>query len=238
MNENGSKKQFIIWTIVIVGIAGLLYGLSLLGGSTGSNSKPDVTDSGISDHIAGAPDAEVVVIEYSDFQCPACKAREPIVAQLREHYGDTIAFVYRQFPLRSIHRNAQAAAQAAEAAGLQGKFWEMHDKLFENQDSWSNSTRAKSIFEGYAKDLGLDMDKFNDDFDSDDVIGKINKDYKAGQDIGVQGTPSFVINGKLQTASLGSLQAFRDVIDPLLGDAAPSISESIQLKDATGSDAN
>src|SRR3989338_2093696 len=105
------------------------------------------------DWVKGNKEAKVTLIEYSDFQCPACGAYYPVVKQLNEEVGDKIVIAYRNFPLRQVHQNAQIAAQAAEAAGKQGKFWEIHDMLFENQKEWSSYVNAKEIFIKYAQSL-------------------------------------------------------------------------------------
>lgn len=110
------------------------------------------------DWIKGNESSKVALIEYSDFQCPACAANYNLVKYLEGKYFSDIKFVYRHFPLQQ-HAQAIPAARAAEAAGAQGKFWEMHDKLFENQDKWADTTTAKDIFKGYAEELGLDMER-------------------------------------------------------------------------------
>lgn len=233
--EMSNKKQFFMWGGIVLAIVGLIYGLSLFGSNnTSPAGKADLTTSGITDHIKGAEDSVVTLIEYSDFQCPACKSYEPVVQQLTEYYGDTITFVYRHFPLRSIHRNAQLAGQASEAAGLQGKFWEMHDVLFAEQSRWANSANPQGMFEDYAEQLGLDVEQFKTDIESDDVIGKVNKDYRTGNQAGISGTPSFVLNGERITSNPRSLEEFRAIIDPLLGDQVPEVmEESLPTKDAS-----
>src|SRR5690606_17044329 len=119
------------------------------------------------DHVRNSRELKVSLIEYGDFQCPSCASFYPIVRQLKETYNEQVSFVFRHFPLISMHPNAFAASRAAEAAGNQGKFWEMHDKLFETQSSWGQvSVNQQSLFEQYAQELGLDMEKFKTDYAS------------------------------------------------------------------------
>ncbi len=156
------------------------------------------SESEIADHIYGNKDSKVTLIEYGDFQCPGCGGLHPNLKPVVEENKENIAFIFRNFPLSSIHPNALAAASAAEAAGMQDKFWEMHDLLFENQDAWSNAKledRTK-VFEDYAKQLELDMDKFREDVESKVVSQKIKRDQALGKKAGVESTPTLVLNGK------------------------------------------
>jgi protein-disulfide isomerase len=151
------------------------------------------------DHVYGNKDSKVVFIEYGDFQCPGCGSAEPIVQQVREAYKDKIAFVYRYMPLVSIHPNAKAAAAAAEAAGQQGKFWEMHDALYANQNAWAEASSANrgSYFEEYAQQINLDMTKYRAAIASTTVLDRISRDQSAASKAGLQpSTPTFVLNGR------------------------------------------
>jgi len=148
-------------------------------------------------HLKGNIESDIVLIEYSDFQCPACKAAEPAVSGLVDSFGDQLAVEYRHFPLRSIHPNAQIAAQAGEAAAIQGKFWEMHDILFENQSEWGQSFNAERYLKQYAEEIGLNADRFAFDLKSDEVKNRVNADADEAASIGLQGTPSFVYNGEI-----------------------------------------
>lgn len=155
-------------------------------------TKPTAIDSSFlvreNSHVWGMSEAKVMVVEFSDFQCPACKAAEPIVTTVLAQYKDKIKFVYRHYPLPS-HEFGQIAAQAAEAAALQNKFWEYHDKLFEKSPDLS---RENLIV--LAKDLNLDMDKFSKDLDSETVKQKVADDQADGNRAGVNATPTFFIN--------------------------------------------
>ena len=152
----------------------------------------------IADHVKGNKDGKILLVEYGDFQCPSCGVAHPHLNSLMEEYGDSTTFVYRNFPLTTIHPNARAAAGAAEAAGLQGKYWEMYDTLFESQNSWSglDATQRTSVFNGYAQALDLDLEKFTEDIASENVSKKITFDQALGKKIGVDATPAFYLNGE------------------------------------------
>ena len=147
------------------------------------------------DWVVGTTTAPVTIVEYSDFQCPACASYFPVVEQLLKEKGDAVQFVYRHFPL-SQHPHAVPASQAAEAAGDQGKFWEMYRMIFETQTEWEALTDAKPVFAGYAKKIGLDMAKYVIDVESKENLDKINGDVKSGLKAGVNSTPTFYLNGK------------------------------------------
>jgi len=162
--------------------------------------QPEVAGSAVevvdSDWIRGKKDAKVTLIEYSDFQCPACKQYQPILENLIDEYADNLKIVYRHYPLFTIHKNAIPSAKASEAAGNQGKFWEMHDMLFEKQDEWSEEGIPMDKFVGYAKDLGLNEESFKNDYQSKDVEDKVNQDLTNGNSLRLTGTPTFYINGR------------------------------------------
>ena len=166
------------------------------------------------DHILGNPEASVVVLEYGDFECPACGTYHPVVKQLKAEYADRVAFVYRHFPLNAIHRSADISARATEAAALQGKFWEMHDKLFENQKDWTTGG-AESVIEGYAQELGLNMEQFRADINSEAVKQAVEQDRLSGVRSTVNSTPTFFLNGtKIQNPR--SVQDFKSLLDTAL----------------------
>lgn len=148
------------------------------------------------DHIrGGSANAPVVIIEYSDFQCPACSSAHTLFDTLEADFGDDVAFVYRHFPLTLIHRNADEAARAAEAAAQQGQFWVMHDKLFETQPTWSSITDIETQFADYAQGLGLDRTQFLIDYKSAVVKDRVEHDDRSAKALGLTGTPSIFING-------------------------------------------
>jgi len=149
----------------------------------------------ITDHIKGNPEASVTLVEYSDFQCPACAAAAPVVNDVLARYGEHIRFEYRHFPLVTIHPLAIPAARAAEAAGQQGKFWEMHDMLFENQQTWSTAPNPSMLFITYAEDIGLDMTLYRQHLDSSLLEDRIRAQFAEAREQGFTGTPTFVLNG-------------------------------------------
>ena len=142
------------------------------------------------DHIQGKDKSSITLVEYGDFQCPYCKEAYPIVKEIQRIKGYVLRFVFRNFPLSEIHSYALHAAYAAEAAGKQHKFWEMHDILFENQENLKDSDLRL-----YSEKLSLDMDQFIKDMNSDEVAKKVQTDIMGGIKSGVNGTPTFFING-------------------------------------------
>lgn len=153
-----------------------------------------------SDHVSGPSDAPVTLVEYSDYQCPACGAYYPLIKKVLDEpeLKGKVRFVYRNFPLTQLHANAQLVAQAAEAAAVAGKFWEYHDQLFENQAKWSgmSDTGARELFMEYARALSINTEWFAGDLDSSAVKAKIAADQEGGLAAGVNGTPTFFVNSK------------------------------------------
>src|SRR5690554_3242059 len=158
----------------------------------------------------GNPDAKLTIIEYGDFQCPACGYYHPIVKELMEEFKDDVYFIFRHFPLVNAHQFATMAASAAEAAGRQGKFWEMHDLLMTNQQMWSRGM-APSAFLAYARELGLDDVQFQQDVRDEAIFAKIEKDFNSGVDLKINSVPSFFFNGTY-TPTPRSKEAFRQLI--------------------------
>lgn len=207
--------------------AGILVGIILALGLVFvfTNKKTDAPSSGdgkvqLSNHTLGRNEKNVKLVEYGDYQCPYCGEYHPIIKQVAEKYNAEISFQFRHFPLKNIHQNAQAASRAAEAAAKQGKFWEMHDLLFEQQSSWSQSTAAYSIFEGYAKQLSLDTTKFKQDYQSSEVNDIINADYNEGVRLKVDSTPAFFLQGKRLDNPPQDLAGFSKLIDQAIKDAS------------------
>jgi predicted DsbA family dithiol-disulfide isomerase len=195
-------------------------------GSSSNVATPVPGMVGEFDRTKGAKEAAVVLTEYSDFQCPACGAYYPLIKQISEEYKDRIAFVYRHFPLYSIHPNAEEAAWAAEAAGQQGKFWEMHDLLFEKQQQWSNERNVKNVFAEYADSLGLDRVQWESDYESEFVRDKVLADVTSANKERVNATPTFFINGSRMT-QVGSLEEFRAIIDTELEIASGTLMNNV-----------
>lgn len=176
------------------------------------------------DHARGDASASVSVIEYGDFECPACAAYEPLVEQLTKNYSGRITFIFRNFPLQQ-HRDAQIAAQAAEAAGLQGKYWEMHDLLYKKQDEWSKEGPGTvgKYFDSYAQSLGLDITKFHADMNSDAVKNKVASDAAGGNSARIDHTPTFFVNLK-QIQNPTSAGEFNRVIDAAIASSTAAAS--------------
>jgi protein-disulfide isomerase len=150
--------------------------------------KPPVSGQ---DHIQGSGDALIELVEYGDYQCPYCRAAYPIIKAIQKKFGKDLKFIYRNFPYENIHHDAFKAAMAAEAAGVQGKYWEMHDIIFENQDNLTTKALVK-----YARRIGLDVPIFESDMNNNTLEKKIDADFESGVRSGVNRTPSFYINGE------------------------------------------
>lgn len=174
--------------------------------TTNSNAKP-------TEHVLG--EGSVTLTEYGDFGCSACYQYFPTLQAVKEQFKGQVKFQFRNFPLQSLHPNAFAAARAAEAAHLQGKFWEMHDTLYNPAvwQIWSESKNPNPEFEKYAKQLGLDVAKFKTDFASSRVNNVVNADVAAGNKLDITATPTFLIDGKKLEPSPGnSVAEFEKVI--------------------------
>ena len=142
------------------------------------------------DHIQGPADAAVTLVEYGDYECPYCGAAYPIVRELQARMGDRLRFVFRNFPITTSHPHAEQAAEAAEAGAAQGRFWEMHDLLYENQ----TQLRDQDLY-GYAEQLGIDVGRFDKDLAEHVHAPRVREDFMSGVRSGVNGTPSFYVNG-------------------------------------------
>ncbi len=190
------NKNALSLGLLVLGMVGMLFGLAKLANRTSATPEDLTLPVTAQEHFQGKADAPVTLVEYSDFQCPACRSFEPTLKRLLTEYDEEVKLVYRHFPLRSIHPNAQKAAEASEAAGLQGKFWEYHGVLFNTQDTWAKEGNPEALFVEYAKSLGLNEEQFKKDLQSDTVKNKVNNDAKSGEDAHLSGTPSFFLNGK------------------------------------------
>jgi protein-disulfide isomerase len=143
------------------------------------------------DHVQGAEHASIELVEYGDYQCPHCGRAYPLIKNIQAQLGKNLKFIFRNFPLADAHPNAMHAAIAAEAAGVQGKFWEMHDIIFEHQEHLGDSHLVK-----YAANVGVDVEKFKSDFEKPEITERVESDFESGIRSGVNGTPSFFINGQ------------------------------------------
>ncbi|MBA3758240.1 thioredoxin domain-containing protein [Candidatus Saccharibacteria bacterium] len=200
------------FVLVLIACGVLFFGLLFF------NKKDDAgapsVQASTSNHTQG--NGPVKLVEYGDFQCPFCGTFYPVLKQVKEKYGDKITFQFRNFPIASSHPNAVAAHRAAEAADKQGKFFEMHDLLYESQTNWSSSTNAAGIFEGYAKQLGLNVEQFKTDAASSVVNDIIQADISAGKDLRVSGTPTFFLDDLKLESPRDNLEYFSEQIDAAL----------------------
>lgn len=191
-----------------------------------SGTNPAVTPEGTIDkkvlgagkNTVGKKDIKVAVVEFADFQCPACGAFAPDMKKILSDYNGKIYYIYRHFPL-PIHKNAMKAAQAAEIAGAENKFWQMHDQLFETQSEWSDVDDPTALFATYAKTLGMDEEKFKKALAEGTHLAVIQKDVQDGNKAGVNATPTIFVNGKKVegATSIADLSAkVRQAIDDAL----------------------
>ncbi|MFN2453232.1 MAG: DsbA family protein [Pyrinomonadaceae bacterium] len=177
---------------------------------------PHVRSAGEKAGGAATPTSVVTLEEFGDFQCPPCGLLYAELKKIESDYGSRLRVIFRERPLVAIHKNAFDAARAAEAAGLQGRFWEMHDKLYENQAAWSNAAPARPIFISYARSLGLDVERFTRDIDGQLANSRILIDLKHGDSLGVKGTPTLFINDREVKPADMTQEALRATIDAAL----------------------
>ncbi len=215
------KRFLTIIAVLVVGFAGILFFSNKSDDTSSSSDKGQVAAA--TNHVFGEGQKGVTLIEYGDFQCPACAQYFPIIKALKEQYKNDIKLQFRHFPLTSIHVNAFAASRAAEAASKQNKFWEMHDALYENQQEWAQAPNPKTIFESYAKALGLNMQQFQTDYSSDAVNDAINADLAEGEKAGASSTPTFVLNGKKIEDNPRGLEEFAKLIDEAIAKKNSSV---------------
>lgn len=214
------KKVLIIGGIIVAVVVVLI-----VVAKYAASTKPTPTEALLRDnsHYSGSAEAAATLIEFGDFQCPACGQAEPVISQIRQEYGDRLKFVYRNFPL-SFHQHAPLAAQAAEAAALQSKFWEMHDLLYANQATWSAMSDPTEQFKSYAQQLSLDVAKFSNDLTSQAVKDTVKADQRDGEALGISGTPTFYLNGKKLDS--WSHDQLKQEIDQILNQAQTQASSS------------
>lgn len=165
--------------------------------NTTPNNETAATETGASPpHAQGPADAPVTLEEFGDFECPPCGLLHPVLKTMEKEFGGRVRIIFREFPLVPTHVHSLAAARSAEAAGLQGKFWEMHDLLYENQKTWHEAFDARPIFEDYATKIGLNLEQFRRDSAGEIVAQRIFLDGKRGHAFGVNGTPTVYMNGR------------------------------------------
>jgi protein-disulfide isomerase len=220
--------------VAVIGAAWYLYSQSKEQANKNSNVKPTPTRaSPVSPNaplganppnMLGSPTAVVTVEEFADFQCGSCAATHPVLKEIQSTYGSKIRFVFRQFPL-PMHDKGYDAAVAAEAAGLQGKFWAMQDQLFGNQQTWAGpSANAKELWTGYAQKIGLDVQQWQNDMAGMAAKSRVDQDIQRGKALNVSSTPSVFINGELVPFPEVNVAGLRRMIDAKLQEsgAAPS----------------
>lgn len=220
------KKKSSLPVVLILGVltialvaGGLLISSDRTGGTRTSNAtqpqppqppRASVQPGADPPQSKGRADAPVMIEEFGDYQCPPCGFLHPVMSKIQAQYGERLHFVFRQLPLTTIHKNAAQAARSAEAAGLQGKFWGMHDLLFEHQNDWKDLPDPTPTFNGYAQRLGLDVERFKADVQGQQVNARISADLRRAASLGVTGTPTLFING-MQTQSLEENDLRRDI---------------------------
>lgn len=194
------NKRIALWGGLAVAIVGLVLLLATFGNEPLPESGATISSNiAAGEHVKGNPDAKTTLVEYSDFECPACAGFYPTVKALAEAYPDDLRVVYRHFPLNQIHRNAEAASYASEAAAAQGKFWEMHDMIFNTQSQWQHLSDTTEFFVTLAQSLELDIDRFRTDMDSKATRDKVAGDLAKANSARLRGTPSFFLNGVQMT---------------------------------------
>ncbi len=213
--RNAKIKKYSIWAgavaLIVLAIAGLI-ALAGSPSSTTKNEKANIALVSAKDITNGDSKAKVTLVEYSDFQCPACASYYPLVKQLLEEYKGNIYFVYRMFPLTNIHPNAHISAQAAYAAYKQNKFFEMEDFLFTNQKDWAQNSDPRSTFIDYARKLKLDLKKFEADMNSDEAKNYVNDFENESTSEGMNSTPTFILNG-IKISNPAGYEEFKKLIN-------------------------
>ena len=178
----------------------------------GSSIPPSAPPGATPPNMLGSPTATVTLEEFADFQCPSCGEKHPVMKQIQSIYGSRIKFIFRSFPL-PMHDKAYDAAVAAEAAGIQGKFWDMHNQLYTNQKTWSSDPNYKQTFADYAQKIGLDVEKFKDDMAGLQTKNRVDEDLKRGRAITINQTPTLFINGKDVPYQAMTVDTLRGLID-------------------------
>jgi len=214
------SKNIILTSIVSIVVTFLLlFGIYKLINQPVVTDFPQTKQIKSTDHIKWSPEKKNILIEYSDLQCPSCKGAHDFLKTVEASGSPDFditkkaTFVFRYFPLYQIHDKANVSAYAAEAAGIQGKYWEMVDLLFTNQQTWSTSDNIKDIFVNYAKELKLDLDLFKKDIDSPQVKNRVKTDLIEGEQMGINSTPTFFLNG--QKVDVNSYDEFKTLLKNL-----------------------
>lgn len=216
---NSYRPFLIIALVLLVAAAGaalLLKSNQSRNSSSAPETQSDKTNKSIS------ADTVVTLEEFGDYQCPPCGQLHPTLKKLKQEYDGNLNFVFRNLPLTKIHQNALAAAQAAEAARIQNRFWEMHDLLYENQNLWKDDINPRSIFIKFASDLGLNVAQFTRDLDDKQIQLRIEADEEAAAKQGIEGTPTILINGRQLRAEMTTPEGVRKGIEVMLAAKTPA----------------
>jgi protein-disulfide isomerase len=210
------RPFFIIAIVLLVSLIGGV--LLLKSGRGGDSFTPAAPTPSTTPEHAGKPPAENIVTleEFGDYQCPPCGALHPTLKKLKSELGPNLNFIFRNLPLTDLHKNALVAAQAAEAARVQNHFWEMHDLLYENQKLWSEDVNPKATFLKFARDLGLDAARFERDLASEEVKMRIETDQAAAASLGIDGTPTILINGRRLRVEATTPEGIRKGVDLMM----------------------
>jgi protein-disulfide isomerase len=222
------KRHLTLMMIVAGALVGTLAGLLLFRSDLFRPSPPTASLRDLSKasvgaeppHVRGAEQAAVTLEEFADFECPPCGALHPELKRMEAEYGARLRVVFRHYPL-AMHAHAQEAARASEAAAAQNRFWEMHDLLFERQREWSGANDAKTLFIGYARSLGLDVEKFTRDMDAPETQARVLSDRRRGESVKISGTPTLFVNGLEVSEEAMSAEGIRATINAALKGIKP-----------------
>lgn len=239
MKNEKKPNSGIPLAIIVLILAGVvagawwLYNSSKPAGTTGANRTPNPANTARTPqipanaplgaqpaHLLGSPTATVTLEEFADFQCGSCATAHPVLKQIQSQYGSRIKFIFRQFPL-TMHDKAYDAAVVAEAAGLQGKFWDMQNQLFSNQAAWANNPNYRQIFSDYAQKIGLDVAKFQSDVAGLQAKSRVDLDLQRGKALSVNSTPTLYINGKSVPYQEMNVESLKTLIDVELRSSSP-----------------
>ena len=230
VNSNSGLPFIIIGIVLIVAVIGgwYLYSSSnkktpVANGNTNRSTnaaQPQPNNTPLTSNIMGAQppnfkgaqNSSVVIEEFADYQCPTCASMHPVMNEINSLYGSRIKFIYRNFPL-AMHKNGYEASTSAEAAGLQGKFWDMQNVIFQNQKAWSNVDNVKPLFEGYAQTLGLDVEKFKTDVAGLAAKQRVDADMARGRSLNINSTPSILVNGVPVPFEQMSVDGIKKIVD-------------------------
>ncbi len=205
-----NNRFLLVLAACVILFVGVIFFTKKENGSNGSSSN---SSGQTSNHVIGGGSTGVVLVEYGDFECPACYQFYPVIEQVKAKYKDEITFQFKHFPLVDIHQNALVAARASEAAAMQDKFWEMYSALYTNQQSWTQTTDPTPQFESFAKQLGMDVEKFKTDLKSQATNDIVQADVAEAKEKGLNSTPTFFLDGEKLTDARDTVEYFSEKID-------------------------